>query len=87
MVACLAQPAGSLELLVSWLHLEAVQLLLMSWLNIQAVNMSDQVECALSSCATKYCNHIRIGLMDGNDAHVMTTSVSHATEGASACDL
>ena len=39
MIACLAQLDGSLELLVSWLHSETVQLLLMSWLNTQAGKM------------------------------------------------
>lgn len=43
MIACLAQLDGSLELLVSWLHPETVQLLLMSWLNTQAGKMSIQV--------------------------------------------
>ena len=36
MIASLVQLAGSLGLLVNWLHPETVQMLLMSWLDIQA---------------------------------------------------
>ena len=83
-MACLAQLAGFLELLDSWLHPEAVQLLLMSWLNIQAGIMSIQVSVHALLCAAICCNYcVPIGgdkhstaVLRNSNAHVHTLDSS-----------